>query len=165
MGEEGVPAAARQPRAVEGRSLLAVRAQEPARKMVEREAGLRSAFGVEASASFLKTLSSEANLLDALNIHCGIIDELHAHQSRNINGASRRRLNMPEEERPRSSPAASPQPFLADWAPKLDKPFDLNRRVGYCRLISTPNGAILLSPRKSRLLSLVHGGDLTRRPR
>lgn len=64
---------------------------DPAKNMVEREAGLRRKFGIETSAhsifqaeSFFKPLSSEAKSLDALNIHCAIIDELHAHRTRHL---------------------------------------------------------------------------------
>jgi len=63
---------------------------EAAKMMVEREPGLREAFGVEtsahsiyqtATASKFQALSAEGNSLDGLNIHCAIIDELHAHQT------------------------------------------------------------------------------------
>lgn len=63
---------------------------EAAKMMVEREPGLRSAFGVETSAhsihqigsaSRFQALSAEGNSLDGLNIHCAVIDELHAHQT------------------------------------------------------------------------------------
>jgi len=63
---------------------------EIAKPMVEREPGLRSAFGIEtsahsiyqtATASFFKALSAEGNSLDGLHVHCAIIDELHAHQT------------------------------------------------------------------------------------
>lgn len=63
---------------------------EAAKVMVEREPGLRQAFGVETSAhsifqknsgSKFQALSAEGNSLDGLNIHCAIIDELHAHQT------------------------------------------------------------------------------------
>jgi phage terminase large subunit-like protein len=63
---------------------------EAAKIMVERERGLREAFGVDTSAhsifqtgtaSRFQALSAEGNSLDGLNIHCGIIDELHAHQT------------------------------------------------------------------------------------
>jgi phage terminase large subunit-like protein len=64
---------------------------DPAKNMVEREPGLRRKFGIETSAhsifreeSFFKPLSSEAKSLDALNIHCAIIDELHAHRTRHL---------------------------------------------------------------------------------
>jgi phage terminase large subunit-like protein len=63
---------------------------EAAKMMVEREPGLRDAFGVETSAhsiyqtstaSRFQALSAEGNSLDGLNIHCAIVDELHAHQT------------------------------------------------------------------------------------
>lgn len=38
----------------------------------------------EASASRFEPLSSDANNLDGLNIHCGIVDELHAHKTRDV---------------------------------------------------------------------------------
>jgi phage terminase large subunit-like protein len=61
-----------------------------AKPMVEREPGLREAFGIEVSAhsifqtstgSYFKALSAEGNSLDGLNTHGAIIDELHAHQT------------------------------------------------------------------------------------
>jgi phage terminase large subunit-like protein len=63
---------------------------EAAKMMAERESGFRDAFGVETSAhsiyqtstaSRFQALSAEGNSLDGLNIHCAIIDELHAHQT------------------------------------------------------------------------------------
>ncbi|HHN8458019.1 TPA: terminase large subunit domain-containing protein [Morganella morganii] len=38
----------------------------------------------ERSASKFEPLSSDANNLDGLNIHCGIVDELHAHKTRDV---------------------------------------------------------------------------------
>jgi phage terminase large subunit-like protein len=38
----------------------------------------------EQSASKFEPLSSDANNLDGLNIHCGIVDELHAHKTRDV---------------------------------------------------------------------------------
>ncbi|MCG3463115.1 terminase large subunit [Xenorhabdus bovienii] len=38
----------------------------------------------EPSASKFEPLSSDANNLDGLNIHCGIVDELHAHKTRDV---------------------------------------------------------------------------------
>ena len=38
----------------------------------------------EATASKFEPLSSEANNLDGLNIHCAIVDELHAHKTRDV---------------------------------------------------------------------------------
>ena len=64
-----------------------------AHSMVERSPGLKSHFGVTTSAfaiSQLKTasrfqaLSAEGNSLDGLNIHCAIVDELHAHRTRKV---------------------------------------------------------------------------------
>ena len=67
--------------------------QECAKPMVEREAGLRSAFRVDTSAhsiyqhgtnSFFRPLCAKSDSLDSLNIHCAIIDELHAHKTRKL---------------------------------------------------------------------------------
>lgn len=64
-------------------------AQAMARGMEE----FRGRFGVttaahsinqEHSASWFRPLSSDANSLDGLNIHCAIIDEVHAHRSREL---------------------------------------------------------------------------------
>lgn len=38
----------------------------------------------EKTASKFEPLSSDANNLDGLNIHCGIVDELHAHKTRDV---------------------------------------------------------------------------------
>ncbi|WGM06853.1 terminase large subunit [Arsenophonus nasoniae] len=38
----------------------------------------------EVTASKFEPLSSDANNLDGLNIHCGIVDELHAHKTRDV---------------------------------------------------------------------------------
>jgi phage terminase large subunit-like protein len=38
----------------------------------------------EQSSSKFEPLSSDANNLDGLNIHCGIVDELHAHKTRDV---------------------------------------------------------------------------------
>jgi phage terminase large subunit-like protein len=66
---------------------------ETAKFMVEREAGLRQAFAVDTtahsiyqkdSASRFQALSAEGNSLDGLNIHCAIVDELHAHRTRKV---------------------------------------------------------------------------------
>jgi phage terminase large subunit-like protein len=38
----------------------------------------------QSSASFFRALASEANSLDGLNIHCAIVDELHAHPNREL---------------------------------------------------------------------------------
>lgn len=65
----------------------------PAHKMAGRTAGLRSRFGVQPMAhsiavpqvaSAFKPLSADANSLDGLNIHCAIVDELHAHKTRAV---------------------------------------------------------------------------------
>lgn len=64
-----------------------------ARLMAEREADMRSALGVDVqahrlvvldSASKLEPLSAEGSTLDGLNVHCAIIDELHAHKRRDV---------------------------------------------------------------------------------
>lgn len=61
-----------------------------AKVMVERDPDFRNAFGVEVSAhsiyqpgtaSMFQALSAEGNSLDGLNVHCAIIDELHAHKT------------------------------------------------------------------------------------
>ena len=64
-----------------------------AKAMVKKEAELREELGVEAlahsifqsrSGSKFQALSAEGNTLDGLNIHCAIIDELHAHRTRDV---------------------------------------------------------------------------------
>lgn len=67
---------------------------QDAKRMVERCPGLRRRFGVETSAhavfseksaSSLKALSrDQGGNLDGLNVHAGIIDELHAHKTREV---------------------------------------------------------------------------------
>lgn len=67
---------------------------QDARQMVVRSAGMRQRFGVDASAhsiyvedsaSAFKALSRDhGGNLDGLNIHAGIIDELHAHKTREV---------------------------------------------------------------------------------
>jgi len=61
--------------------------------MVEKSPGLKSAFGVSttahaisqvSTASRFQALSAEGNSLDGLNIHCAIVDELHAHRTRKV---------------------------------------------------------------------------------
>jgi len=61
--------------------------------MVERSPGLKKAFGVSttahaisqiSTASKFQALSAEGNSLDGLNIHCAIVDELHAHRTRKV---------------------------------------------------------------------------------
>jgi len=64
---------------------------EDAKRMAEKTPDLRQ-FGVKAHAHAItnddggsfKALSAEAKNLDGLNIHCGIIDELHAHRTREV---------------------------------------------------------------------------------
>ena len=64
-----------------------------ARRMVLKSPGLARRFGVQVerhrlfvddSAKEFKPLSSDEDGLDGLNIHCVIIDELHAHKSRAV---------------------------------------------------------------------------------
>lgn len=64
-----------------------------ARQMAKLEPEFCSRFGVqiwkdsiavESTDSFLKALSAEANTLDGLNPHGAIIDELHAHRTRDV---------------------------------------------------------------------------------
>ncbi|MEG7521943.1 MAG: terminase large subunit, partial [Chromatiales bacterium] len=65
-----------------------------AKRMVERSEGLRRRFGVgtsahaiyvEDSASSFKALSrDQGGNLDGLNIHAAIVDELHAHKTRDV---------------------------------------------------------------------------------
>lgn len=64
-----------------------------ARVMAERESEMRSALGMEVqahrvvipeTASKLESLHAEGSTLDGLNIHCAIIDELHAHKRRDV---------------------------------------------------------------------------------
>jgi len=64
-----------------------------ARTQVKREPELMSAFGVEplahsitipSKASFFKPLSRDADSLEGLNVHGAIIDELHAHKTREV---------------------------------------------------------------------------------
>ena len=67
---------------------------EVAKKMAEKAKGLKIRFGVETFAhtifskttsSFFKSLSRDSGgNLDGLNVHCAIIDELHAHKTRDI---------------------------------------------------------------------------------
>jgi phage terminase large subunit-like protein len=61
--------------------------------MVEKSPGLKKAFGVSttaraisqiSTASRFQALSAEGNSLDGLNIHCAIVDELHAHRTRKV---------------------------------------------------------------------------------
>src|SRR5690606_14996114 len=64
-----------------------------AQAMARKDAGFRERFGVEVGAhaiwvhresSKFVPLSADANSLDGLNVHCGIIDELHAHRTRDV---------------------------------------------------------------------------------
>jgi phage terminase large subunit-like protein len=64
-----------------------------ARHMVRKCQGYRETFGVQlnahnisqaSSASKFEPLSAEADTLDGLNIHCALVDELHAHRTREI---------------------------------------------------------------------------------
>ena len=67
---------------------------EVAHKMTQRSEGLRDRFGVETSAhsvfvpatsSSFKALSrDQGGNLDGLNVHGGLIDELHAHKTRDV---------------------------------------------------------------------------------
>jgi phage terminase large subunit-like protein len=66
---------------------------DDARRMVERIEGIRLRFGLKAfahaitvdgTASKFCALASEADSLDGLNLHCGVIDELHAHKTRAV---------------------------------------------------------------------------------
>ncbi|NLX96504.1 MAG: terminase large subunit, partial [Rhodopirellula sp.] len=61
--------------------------------MVQKSPGLKKAFGVSttahaisqiSTASRFQALSAEGNSLDGLNIHCAIVDELHAHRTRKV---------------------------------------------------------------------------------
>lgn len=64
-----------------------------AKRMAQMEPEFRSRFGIECwkdsvavenTDSYLKALSAEANTLDGLNPHGAIIDELHAHRTRDV---------------------------------------------------------------------------------
>lgn len=65
-----------------------------AKSMVDKTPGLRARFGVKSTAntvnvertnSVFKALSRDhGGNLDGLNVHCGVIDELHAHKTREI---------------------------------------------------------------------------------
>ena len=65
-----------------------------AKRMVDRSADLRSAFGVKTSAysilierqasSFLPLSRDQQGNLDGLNVHCAVIDELHGHKTRDV---------------------------------------------------------------------------------
>jgi len=64
-----------------------------AARMAAKTSGLRDRFGVEvqthnlyvpSTGSVFRPLASDADSLDGLNIHCAIVDELHAHKSRKV---------------------------------------------------------------------------------
>jgi phage terminase large subunit-like protein len=64
-----------------------------AKMMVRREREMREHFGIEPgahaitvlkSASRFAPLSRDAQTLDGLNIHCALVDELHAHKTREV---------------------------------------------------------------------------------
>jgi len=64
-----------------------------ARAMALRERGYQEAYGVKVNAhnvcidsdeAKFEAQSAEDNSLDGLNVHCGIIDELHAHKTRGV---------------------------------------------------------------------------------
>ncbi|MGJ8680507.1 terminase large subunit [Paraglaciecola sp.] len=62
-----------------------------AQNMIKKSAPLKKVFGVHklnihhmASASKFEPLSSDAGTLDGLNVHCGILDEIHAHKTREV---------------------------------------------------------------------------------
>jgi phage terminase large subunit-like protein len=67
--------------------------QECAQEMVKKLPDFREAFGVEVTAhniscattaSKFEALSADASTLDGLNVHCAIVDELHAHPTRKV---------------------------------------------------------------------------------
>ncbi len=64
-----------------------------AKRMLQLSPGLRKRFGIEvlahhfeigSSGAIFRPLSSEADSLEGLNIHGGIVDELHAHKTRKV---------------------------------------------------------------------------------
>lgn len=66
---------------------------DTAKRMVQMSAPLRQAFGCEALAhsvyvgrtgSTFRALSAEGSTLDGLNVHLAIVDELHAHKTREV---------------------------------------------------------------------------------
>lgn len=66
---------------------------DDSRQMVKSNADLREYYGVNVlqhaivvpgTNSKFKAMSADADTLDGLNIHCGIIDELHAHKTRKV---------------------------------------------------------------------------------
>lgn len=66
---------------------------DDARAMAEREYEMREALGIEVqkhrltvldTASKLESLAAEGSTLDGLNVHCAIVDEVHAHKRRDL---------------------------------------------------------------------------------
>lgn len=67
---------------------------QDAKAMVDKSPNLRKALGVAASVHSIYVLSTASKFLplsrdqqgnlDGLNVHCGLIDELHAHKSRDV---------------------------------------------------------------------------------
>ena len=66
---------------------------EVAQHMARRSEGMQKKLGVTvgshaisvlSSASRFEPLSADASTLDGLNVHCGVIDELHAHKTRHV---------------------------------------------------------------------------------
>ena len=66
---------------------------EIAQQMVRKSPGFRKRFGVNVAAhaiaqpdscSIFKALAADSDKLDGLNIHCAIVDELHAHPDRGV---------------------------------------------------------------------------------
>lgn len=66
---------------------------DDARSMAEREPEMRAALGLEVqqhvlvvpgTASKLAPLAAEGSTLDGLNVHCAIVDEVHAHKRRDV---------------------------------------------------------------------------------
>lgn len=62
-----------------------------AKEMIRKSPGLSQKLGHHKlnihhleTASKFEPLSADANTLDGLNIHCGIVDELHAHKTRDV---------------------------------------------------------------------------------
>jgi len=64
-----------------------------ARQMAQKQVSFRVHYGVEIqthsivmlpSASRFQALSADSHSLDGLNVHCAVIDELHAHQTRAV---------------------------------------------------------------------------------
>lgn len=72
-----------QARIVFGVAQAMVRGMEQFRHRFSVQASSHS-INQESTASWFRALSSDANSLDGLNIHCAIIDEFHAHRSRDL---------------------------------------------------------------------------------